>query len=413
MAKDKKTVSYTIAGIKYLIDQDKINFTPNYQRGFIWKKTQKELFIDSLFLQYDVPKIYFHESNASIKVFDVVDGQQRLRTIHDFLLNKFKLPNDSDPINGIEIANKYFHELSLDLQMEFQAINIDIVVLNSEYTSYDIEDMFLRYQNGEPLNAAEKRKAVPGEFKNIVQELSSHSIFEKCAFTNNRNGYEDSIAKILHVRIFGNFTSITPDAIKRTYINNRTIRNTDTNVKEVKSILNLLVKAFNDSVNPNPRLKKYAILTLVEVFYSLSEIYAVVDFKAAIANSYLKFEKLRVDNEELEEAMQNPIFSGFTDAARGDSPAQQEYRYKVLLEFIIKDNPDLDTKDPNRSFTDQQRSAIFYKDNGICQNPKCGKTVTMDDFHADHIIPHTRGGKTKVSNGQVLCLPCNLSKGKS
>ncbi len=413
MAKDKKTVSYTILGIKFLIDQGKINFEPSYQRSYVWKKTQKELLIDSLFLGYDLPKIYFHENRVGDKIFDVVDGQQRLRTIYDFVMNRLKLPVDSDPVNNIEIANKYFNELPLDLQMDFQGINLDVVVLNSEYNTYDIEDMFLRYQNGEPLNAAEKRKAVPGNFKNIVQELSAHKIFEKCNFSNIRNAYEDAVAKILHVRIFGNFTSITPDAIKRTYINNRTITSSDSYVKSVKQILNLMLKAFELSNNPTPRLKKYAILTLAEVFYHLSETYSIVDFKAAIANSYLKFEQLRAENEELDESLQDSNFSGFTDAARGDSPAQQEYRYRTLLEFIIKDNPDLTTKDPNRSFTDQQRIAIFNKNGGICQGINCGKVVSFDEFHADHIDPHSRGGKTTVANGQVLCLPCNLSKSNS
>ena len=410
MAKDKKTVSYTISGIKYLIDQDKINFEPSYQRGYVWKKTQKELLIDSLFLGYDLPKIYFHQNPVGNKMFDVVDGQQRLRTIYDFLLNRIKLPSDSDPINGFDIANKYFYELDINLQMEFQAINLDVVVLNSEYNTYDIEDMFLRYQNGEPLNAAEKRKAVPGNFKTIVQELSEHKIFEKCNFTNSRNGYEDSVAKILHVRIFGNFTSITPDAIKRTYLNNRTISNSDKNVKDVNRTLNLINKSFDLSNNPSPRLKKYAILTLAEVFYTLSEVYSINDHKAAIANSYLNFEQLRAENEDLDESIQDSILSGFSDAARGDSPAQQEYRYKTLLEFIIKGNPNMATKDPDRSFTDQQRLAIFNKDGGICQNQTCGKSVAFDEFHADHILPHSRGGETKVSNGQVLCIQCNLIK---
>jgi hypothetical protein len=410
MPKDKKTTSYPISGIKYLIDQNKINFEPSYQRGYVWKKTQKELLIDSLFLGYDLPKIYFHEHREGNKIYDVVDGQQRLRTIYDFLMNRLKLPADSDPINGFEIANKYFNELSLDLQMDFQAINLDVVVLNSEYTTYDIEDMFLRYQNGEPLNAAEKRKAVPGNFKNIVQELAEHKIFEKCNFNNSRNGYEDAVAKILHVRIFGNFTSITPDAIKRTYISNKGITRSDPHVKDVSRILTLMVKSFDLSNNPSPRLKKYAVLTLAEVFYNLSETYSIVDFKGAIANSYLNFEQLRIENEELDESMQDSIFSGFTDAARGDSPAQQEYRYKTLLEFIIKENPEITTKDPNRAFTDQQRLAIYNKNGGVCQNPTCGKSVAFEEFHADHIVPHSRSGKTTVSNGQVLCLQCNLSK---
>jgi 5-methylcytosine-specific restriction endonuclease McrA len=29
----------------------------------------------------------------------------------------------------------------------------------------------------------------------------------------------------------------------------------------------------------------------------------------------------------------------------------------------------------------------------------------------DHIIPHSKGGKTIVSNGRVSCSECNRSKG--
>ncbi len=42
---------------------------------------------------------------------------------------------------------------------------------------------------------------------------------------------------------------------------------------------------------------------------------------------------------------------------------------------------------------------------------KCKKKVEYNNFHADHIIPHIRGGKTTIENGQVLCSACNLSKG--
>ena len=62
MIKDKKTVSHTISNLIHLIKSNRINFSPAYQRGYVWKKNQKELFIDSLLLGYDIPKIYFHDN---------------------------------------------------------------------------------------------------------------------------------------------------------------------------------------------------------------------------------------------------------------------------------------------------------------------------------------------------------------
>ncbi len=31
-------------------------------------------------------------------------------------------------------------------------------------------------------------------------------------------------------------------------------------------------------------------------------------------------------------------------------------------------------------------------------------------MHADHIISHSKGGKTTIENGQTLCAGCNLKK---
>ena len=61
-----------------------------------------------------------------------------------------------------------------------------------------------------------------------------------------------------------------------------------------------------------------------------------------------------------------------------------------------------------RTFTTLQRIEIFGHSEGRCQS--CDAEITLSNFHADHVIPWSRGGKTSLSNAQALCQPCNLAK---
>lgn len=63
--------------------------------------------------------------------------------------------------------------------------------------------------------------------------------------------------------------------------------------------------------------------------------------------------------------------------------------------------------DPQRAFTALQKKEIYLRSNGHCVG--CG-TPLDSDWHADHIMPHARGGRTEIVNGQALCQPCNSRK---
>lgn len=63
--------------------------------------------------------------------------------------------------------------------------------------------------------------------------------------------------------------------------------------------------------------------------------------------------------------------------------------------------------DPQRNFSSAQKKEILLRSNGHCVG--CGQEVGSN-WHADHIVPHSRGGRTEVSNGQALCQPCNSRK---
>lgn len=62
--------------------------------------------------------------------------------------------------------------------------------------------------------------------------------------------------------------------------------------------------------------------------------------------------------------------------------------------------------DPDRMFGPKDYEVLSL---GGEQCAHCG--TKTGPFHMDHIIPHSKGGRTDLMNAQLLCAPCNLSKG--
>ena len=98
-----------------------------------------------------------------------------------------------------------------------------------------------------------------------------------------------------------------------------------------------------------------------------------------------------------------------------DAKDSIQWRTDFILRDFLLANPNLRLKDERRSFTPQQRQAIYRQDGGVCQlRILCdGAKLRWDDWHCDHKEPWSEGGATSVANGQAACAACNQSKGSS
>lgn len=405
--KNKTTKPLPISNLKWLHDSGKLWLNPDYQREAVWTRSQKQLLIDSILRGIDVPKLYFREVDQGKYELEVVDGQQRLRSLFDFMDDAYKLPSDADDVEGRETAGKIFSTLPTELQMLFQNVPLDVVQMNSAYTDDDIEEIFLRLQNGTPLNAPEKRRAIAGDMRRVVASLAKHRVFKLCGFTDKRFAYEDAVAKVLHILLHGAITDIRPASIKRTYEANKSITQEHREVRRAKQGFNFIADAFKDA--QSPRLRKYAVITLGCLIPEMLDEYDMSKHRTDFANCYLDFEARRVANEELPEDEQDSALAAYTNAARSDSIPDMRYRHEHLKSMLIREIPTLTLKDSTRDFTNEQRLAIFRIGGGKCVD--CGAECEESDFHADHIVPHSRGGRTTVANGQILCSAHNLAKG--
>jgi len=185
---------------------------PPYQRASgVWTLAKRQLFIDSLLNGYDVPKIYLHDLRGKhpTRVYAVVDGKQRLTTIWEYLTDEFGLADDF----RVERANlpdlpdgtrhprpgTRFSELDPAWQRVLRGTFLAVVLIQKA-TPADIEDLFSRLNNGEPLNAPERRNALGGDAVELVRRIVEHRFFrDRVPFGNQRYHHHDAAARIIVV----------------------------------------------------------------------------------------------------------------------------------------------------------------------------------------------------------------------
>ncbi|MGJ8680835.1 DUF262 domain-containing protein [Paraglaciecola sp.] len=189
-------------------EKEEIKLDPPYQRmGGVWTKEKKQLLIDSILNDYDIPKIYFHTYTRELKSetgisYAVIDGRQRLETIWGFINGEFTLANDfeyqRDP--DLNLTGLSYDDLANEhprIKITFDSFVLPIVQVDTDDEDL-IEDMFYRLNEAVPLNAAEKRNAIGGDMVKAIRTLSEHDFFtSKVKFGNKRYQHREVSARFL------------------------------------------------------------------------------------------------------------------------------------------------------------------------------------------------------------------------
>jgi Protein of unknown function DUF262 len=186
--------------------KERIQKDPLYQRnGDVWTLEKKQLLMDSILNDYDIPKLYFHaltNANTSSKdrEFDyaIVDGRQRLEAIWGFMNDEWSLAIDfeylADP--NVKAGGLRYSDLARrypELKVFFDTFNLPITIVETDDLDL-IEDMFSRLNEAVPLNAAEKRISIGGPMASCIRDVSSLTFFTQCLRLGNRRFQHREIA---------------------------------------------------------------------------------------------------------------------------------------------------------------------------------------------------------------------------
>ena len=163
----------------------RIDYSPYYQRNYVWDNSKQSFFIESVILGTEIPPLIFFKTGSKI---EVIDGRQRFETLKKFKENNIKLG-----INGLQtlkILDKLsFNKLTPENQDVFLESNIRIYefeVINQPDLKEEVLDrikkeIFRRYNTGiTPLTSSEVDNARYN--KDTLSELFKKELNKKDDF---------------------------------------------------------------------------------------------------------------------------------------------------------------------------------------------------------------------------------------
>lgn len=167
-----------------------LDLSPSFQRRPVWAKKAKSFFVDTIIRGLPIPIVFLREKTDVEKlttVREVVDGQQRIRTLLSFIqpdcLPDFAPAFDDFKISRTHnqsLAGKSYADLSAEMKKRILTYKISVHILPVETDDRQILDIFRRMNaTGTKLNAQELRNAEWfGEFSQSVYDVSSQFLDE-------------------------------------------------------------------------------------------------------------------------------------------------------------------------------------------------------------------------------------------
>lgn len=159
--------------IAQMVDSKAIDVDPTYQRRDRWKPTAQSALIESFLLNVPVPPVYLAEDDFG--TYSVIDGKQRITTIHKFLRDKFALTGLA---KFAEVDGAKFVDLPKQLKNALSIRPYLRVVTLLKQTDPELKyEVFTRLNTGgEPLLPQEIRNALyRGELNDLLFQLGENS----------------------------------------------------------------------------------------------------------------------------------------------------------------------------------------------------------------------------------------------
>lgn len=274
-----------------------LDLRPKYQRNYIWKNEFKDKLIYSIIKSYPIGSIIIRqlkEPNEKGAMSEIVDGQQRLTTIYEFVEGKYEIHSETSR-KIIEAIQEFYGEKT-DLEFEklkkklknkgniklkyadlpsvikgkFESFNISVTKI-IEATESDITEYFRYLQNQERLRAGEILNSL-ADAKMDKYLLEIKDLPEFCniiGFDNDRKEFDKLFYNIIGV--LDNKLSLgTPDNIIKKYVTTtENLTDGEAEVEYLLSQINQITEMYKEKAILKKIKKRYVKFLMLLMGFGL------------------------------------------------------------------------------------------------------------------------------------------------
>ncbi|AIG77352.1 Hypothetical protein AJAP_22485 [Amycolatopsis japonica] len=202
--------SKTVAEFRALDKSGELILRPEYQRKIVWPDRAKVSLMETILLGYPIPEIYlsYETTPDGEQTASVVDGQQRLTALLEFIKNKYTLDGLEAGSLREKFEGKYFKDLPDEVRQEFFQYRFPIRRLSNLADEF-VRAVFARVNRvNMVLTEQELRNALlPGPFSDFLKDCATHSISRVSGVFSgerrNRGGDLEFFAEVFGTCIFG------------------------------------------------------------------------------------------------------------------------------------------------------------------------------------------------------------------